>query len=70
MNERLQKMYEQAVRESYDFHTNKQPVMPKDVERFAKMIIGKCCDMMIQLETQYPANLTVREIKKHFGVEE
>lgn len=36
--------------------------------KFAELIINECCQMMLDMETKYPANLTVREIKKHFGV--
>ena len=41
-----------------------------DTQKFAELIVAECCDMMIELEPKYPANLTVREIRKHFGVEE
>ena len=41
---------------------------PDEVTRFANFIVSECCRMMVDLEKQYPANLTVREIKKHFGV--
>ena len=39
------------------------------LEKFAELLINECCKIMIDLEVKYPANLTVREIKKHFGVE-
>jgi len=47
--------------ESYTF-------TPDEVTRFANFIVNECCRMMVDLEIQYPANLTVLEIKKHFGV--
>jgi hypothetical protein len=47
--------------ESYTF-------TPDEVSRFANFIVNECCRMMVDLEIQYPANLTVLEIKKHFGV--
>lgn len=31
-------------------------------------VVEHCCDMMVKLETKYPVNLTVREIKKQFGM--
>ena len=37
-------------------------------EKFAELLIEECCKMMIQLEIKYPANLTVKEIRKHFGL--
>jgi len=47
--------------ESYTF-------APDEVTRFANFIVNECCRMMVDLEIQYPANLTALEIKKHFGV--
>ena len=48
--------------ESYTF-------TPDEITRFANFIVNECCRMMVDLEIQYPANLTALEIKKHFGVE-
>jgi hypothetical protein len=45
-------------------------VNSQQLEKFAELLINECCKIMIDLETKYPANLTVKEIKKHFGVEE
>ena len=39
-----------------------------ELEKFAELLVNECCQMMIDMETKYPANLTIREIKKHFGV--
>ena len=39
-----------------------------DANLFAELIVKECCRMMVDLEKQYPANLTVWEIKKHFGI--
>jgi hypothetical protein len=47
--------------ESYTF-------TPDEITRFANFIVNECCRMMVDLEIQYPANLTALEIKKHFGV--
>ena len=47
-----------------------QSVLLIDPEKFAELLVNECCQMMIDMETKYPANLTVREIKKHFGIEE
>jgi len=41
---------------------------PIELKKFADLIVNECCQMMLDMETKYPANLTVREIKKHFGV--
>jgi hypothetical protein len=45
-------------------------VNSRQLEKFAELLINECCKIMIDLEIKYPANLTVKEIKKHFGVEE
>jgi len=37
--------------------------------KFGNLIVKECCQMMIDLEVKYPANLTVREIRKQFGIE-
>ena len=39
-----------------------------DWRLFGDLIVLNCCNMMIDLESKYPANLTVVEIKKEFGV--
>lgn len=41
-----------------------------ELEKFAEAIVRECCQMTLDLEIKYPANLTVREIKRHFGVEQ
>jgi hypothetical protein len=64
MNPAIQELYQEAVGRdwAYDFD-------PAVAERFAELIIQKCCQMTLDLEIKYPANLTVREIKRHFGFE-
>ena len=37
--------------------------------KFGNLIVKECCQMMIDLEVKHPANLTVREIRKQFGIE-
>ena len=65
MNERLAQLYEQAI----VIESNGDYVAGElDPVRFAESIVRECCQMMLDMETKYPANLTVREIKKHFGV--
>jgi hypothetical protein len=40
----------------------------EQMREFAEQIVLECCQMMVDLEGKYPANLTVREIKQHFGI--
>jgi hypothetical protein len=64
MNKQIKELALQAGGSHY--HT----VNSQQLEKFAELLINECCKIMIDLEIKYPANLTVREIKKHFGVEE
>jgi hypothetical protein len=65
MNERIKECWLKAARED---SSDKWDTQEEFIERFAKLIVNECCQMMLDMETKYPANLTVREIKKHFGV--
>lgn len=67
MNERIQKLAEQAGYSPDMFGVGHWD-MP-EFKKFADLIVQECCKMMMDLEVKYPANLTVREIKKHFGVD-
>ena len=37
-------------------------------EKFAELIVQECCDIFVELRTR-PADLAVKDVKKHFGVE-
>ena len=65
MNELLLKFAKQAGLKGQD-----ETWISQGEAEFAKLIIQECCKMMIDLEIRYPANLTVREIKRHFGVDQ
>jgi len=67
MNERIKQLAEQA--EDWADNQNFYESDYRDylMEKFAELIVNECCEMMLDMETKYPANLTVREIKKHFG---
>jgi hypothetical protein len=69
MNQRIRELAEQAG----FYYTDKTGFITPagcNPAKFAELIVRECCQMMLDMETKYPANLTVREIKKHFGVEE
>ena len=36
---------------------------------FAELIVKECCNIFVELRTR-PADLAVKDVKKHFGVEE
>jgi hypothetical protein len=40
-----------------------------DYKKFAELIVRECCDIFVELRTR-PADLAVKDVKKHFGVEE
>lgn len=61
MNERIKEL-EKLCWDNQTNHLN--------VKKFAQLLINECCTMMIDLESKYPVNLTVREIKHNFGIEE
>jgi hypothetical protein len=66
MHERLKEM---AGKANFGHMENGEVVFDPRLEVFAELIIGTCCEMMVKLEHKYPANLSVREIKKYYGVE-
>lgn len=39
-----------------------------DLEKFAELIVKECCDIFVELRTR-PADLAVKDVKKHFGVD-
>lgn len=40
----------------------------QEITQFAKLVAEHCAQMVLDLERVYPANLTVREIKKEFDI--
>ena len=39
-----------------------------DLQKFAELIVRECCDIFVELRTR-PADLAVKDVKQHFGVE-
>ena len=39
-----------------------------DKEKFAQSIVHACCDIFVELRSR-PADLAVKDVKKHFGLE-
>ncbi len=62
MNERIRELAEQCETKEVGYYFF-------DRERFAELIVRKCCDIFVELRTR-PADLAVKDVKKHFGVEE
>ena len=59
MNERIRELIEQSEDPEHGF------IIP---EKFAELIVQECCDIFVELRTR-PADLAVKDVKKHFGVE-
>ena len=67
MNERIEKLLEQAGAEWDDkYHWYVGSVVMK---KFASLIVQECCDIFVELRTR-PADLAVKDVKKHFGIPE
>jgi hypothetical protein len=71
MNERIKELAEQAGYTEAYYESDYGPFVPAEFnkEKFAELIITKCCDIFVELRTR-PADLAVLDVKKHFGVEE
>ena len=74
MNERIRELAEQAII-VVDNHTlieeeelKKMYIPDCFSEKFAQLIVRECCDFFVELRTR-PADLAVKDVKKHFGVE-
>ena len=64
MNPRIRELAEQTKAES-SIWLGSEPVMTMtydELEKFAKLIIGECCDVVRYIDAV--------DIKKHFGVEQ
>ena len=72
MNERIKELALQAGF-SFKYKTAPDELNPghklQDLEKFAELIVRECCDIFVELRTR-PADLAVKDVKKHFGVEE
>jgi|LakMenE01Jun11ns_1017448.scaffolds.fasta_scaffold9481089_2 hypothetical protein len=63
MNERIWELWDQAKLDPTNEDAHHL------LEKFAELIVRECCDIFVELRTR-PADLAVKDVKKHFGVEE
>ena len=71
MNEKIKQLAEQA-----GFHVADGkiyiPTTSEDItecqKKFVELIVRECCDQFVELRTR-PADLAVKDVKRHFGVE-
>jgi hypothetical protein len=69
MNERIDKLFEQALEEFKAENKYATIIVPNPLkEKFAELIVGKC--VSIADEYDGVGSTIVSRIKKHFGVEE
>ncbi len=67
MNERIKELESQAWEQ---VNRTNGLVRTEDFnQKFAELIVRECCDIFVELRTR-PADLAVKDVKKHFGVEE
>ena len=74
MNERIRELAQQAgLKIEYQMINPPKPFQilgsTEQFEKFAELIVKECCDIFVELRTR-PADLAVKDVKKHFGVEE
>ena len=43
-------------------------ITEEQILKFAELLVRECCDIFVELRTR-PADLAVKDVKKHFGVE-
>lgn len=69
MNERIKELADEAADGmlSYDAE-GEWRLSEREVKKFAELIVRECCDVFVELRTR-PADLAVKDVKKHFGVE-
>jgi hypothetical protein len=65
MNDRIKELLKQATTTHYSGMGERDEV---DQEKFAELIVRECCDVFVELRTR-PADLAVKDVKKHFGLE-
>jgi hypothetical protein len=68
MNNRIKELAEQAGRWCYDNYDI--PTQERFQEKFAELIVGECIEVVKWTPSQFPNDEYVKNIKKHFGVEE
>ena len=81
MNERIKQLALQAGFETneanlsfgnyvqYNEYFYADDFIEDELKKFAELIVRECCDIFVELRTR-PADLAVKDVKKHFGVEE
>ena len=69
MNERIKQLAEQARMYALTLENRVDDCNDVFEQKFAELLVQECCDIFVELRTR-PADLAVKDVKKHFGVEE
>lgn len=69
MNERFENLMYQSGLTAQGCWDEMDSYDKQSIEKFAELIVRECCDIFVELRTR-PADLAVKDVKKHFGVEE
>jgi hypothetical protein len=71
MNERIQELANEIWAEEYWDNPNTDKLLPAQLNRFAKLIVSECMDVLDPGENQVIARFQARQwLAEHFGVEE
>ena len=75
MNERIEKLFDQALEEFKAENQYAIIVVPDSLQRdfvakFAELIVKECAELFPERHYYYSGPAVKRDIKKHFGVEE
>ena len=70
MNERIRALANQVWAEEYWDNPNTDKLLPAQLNRFAKLIVSECMDVLDPGETQLIARFQARQwLAEHFGDE-
>jgi hypothetical protein len=71
MNERIQELANEIWAEEYWDNPNTDKLLPAQLNRFAKLIVSECMDVLDPGENQVIARFQARQwLAEHFGVEQ
>ena len=65
MNEKIKQLAQNAG----SIYDPQEGIQVFNKEKFAQLVVRECCDIFVELRTR-SADLVVKDVKKHFGIEE
>ena len=71
MNQRIQELANEIWAEEYWDNPNTDKLLPAQLNRFAKLIVSECMDVLDPGENQVIARFQARQwLAEHFGIKE